>query len=243
MLGSEIIAQAREYLDDLVVPYLWSNSFLVVCLNRAVNDIHRETEIVSDSSTVAICQYSVMGSTPLITLDSRVTIVRSGQLNSQTTKLSKVFKSEMDNYQPNWQRTPAATGVIPQYYIPDLEEGKVFLSPYYPGSTLTTVDTLLIDCFRLPITQFTEANMAALSPEFSSMWHDRIADGIAMYAYHKQDSQTYNPEQAEKFRRLFKDRNPDGSVNPDSLIFKMKEHLNARSARWNSTMGVRLGAI
>ncbi len=67
-------------------------------------------------------------------------------------------------------------------------------------------DTLLMIVNRIPLTPFTVSDIGAtpaISPEIKSVYHGGLLHGIAKRAYLKQDTETYDPQKAERHRLLF----------------------------------------
>ncbi len=74
------------------------------------------------------------------------------------------------------------------------------------SATLRKVcDTLQLTVVRLPLTEFTTADIA-LATDISDLradYHEDLIDGIASILYLKPDSQTFDPKKAEQHRQLF----------------------------------------
>jgi len=67
------------------------------------------------------------------------------------------------------------------------------------------MDTLLLTVNRMPLTPFTEADIAAATAitDVNSMHHSKLLNGMAKRAFLKPDSETYDKNKAEYHRGLF----------------------------------------
>ncbi len=78
MLVSEILLAARnDYLDDMVVPYKWSDDELLRHLNKALNEWCRETGCIRDITTEAICKTLLLANKYTYPIDSRITEIHT----------------------------------------------------------------------------------------------------------------------------------------------------------------------
>jgi hypothetical protein len=67
-------------------------------------------------------------------------------------------------------------------------------------------DVALLRVARLPITQWTLAQLEGSSPpspEIDDTYHIGLSDGIAKFAFLKQDTETYDPNKATNHRTIF----------------------------------------
>lgn len=193
----EIIEIARNELDDNVAPYLWSDANIVAYTNKAINELCTKAKIVSDASTAAITQIAVVVGTKDYRLDSRVVEVRRARLSSQSRQLRKRSVAYMDNNKPGWESDSAGT---PTMYLTDSTTGYITLH-----TTPDAEDTLLMTVFRLPLTQLSVDDLE-VEPEIHMRYHDEIVDGILGYAYSKQDTETFDPVKAERYKELWRQK-------------------------------------
>ncbi len=131
MTAEEILNLTRERLDDTKEPYLWKPLELVAYLNRAQNDVFRETNLAGDGSTVEICQIKLLSGLAIYALDPRVLTIISA---STTKPLEIAFVDELSRWVPNWR---ARTGP-PSHYIPEAEISKVQVYPYFDTMGVVT---------------------------------------------------------------------------------------------------------
>jgi hypothetical protein len=124
----EIINYARsEILDDAVVPYLWSDASLISHLNRAYEELARESKCIIDSSTASVCTVNLLANTTLHALSSKVVYVFNARRNSDGYPLIKKTEMFMEGY-INWR---ASTGTAPYWIILDSQNRYFSIYPKY----------------------------------------------------------------------------------------------------------------
>lgn len=78
MLVTDILWSARnDYLDDVVLPYRWSDDELLRHLNKTLNEWCRETGCIRDTTTEAICKHLLLCNKHTYPLDSRITEIHT----------------------------------------------------------------------------------------------------------------------------------------------------------------------
>lgn len=187
----EILTEFRARTTDTSAPYLWSDAELVGYLNEAINEAAEEAWLFKDSLTAAICQKTILAidATPSYALDSRVLRVLSARIVGQSQPLIRKFKIQMDSLYPGWE---SATPATPRFYLTDYSEGYITL---YPKSSANA--TLAMTVMRLPKDQMSLGSMSA-SPEIHFRYHRDLVDGMLARAYNKEDSETLDPQKAQR---------------------------------------------
>lgn len=74
---------------------------------------------------------------------------------------------------------------------------------------------------RLPITLFTVSDLALSTPptpEISAAYHYGLLDGLAKYAYLKQDSEAYDPQKSERHAAIFEQFKSRVSFETSSMM-------------------------
>lgn len=144
MLVRDILWMARQdYLDDcgdietanewFNFPHptpLWSDEALLRHLNTVLNEWCKETGCLRDHLTEAICKINLLAGTHTYKLDSRITEIHKGYLDSGPMVLPK-SDAWLDNNVGLWRPT---TGSV-LFLLPDYDMGYVRVI-YYPASTL-----------------------------------------------------------------------------------------------------------
>ena len=196
MTIGELLATARNQLDDTVAPYRWSADELAEYLNNAVYELC-ECKLIKDSSTAAICSIDVVADTQSYALDKRIVSIERAKLSKVTDPLTQITVDIADNYFSGWDTqkdTPSA-------YIND--EGKIILV-WIPDEN----DTLTLTVYRLPLSPITVADSNS-DPEVPLKWQHQLYKGIYKQAYDKHDSDTYDPKMRDRYNyewEIVKDR-------------------------------------
>lgn len=219
MVGKELVANLRnDILDDVKLPYLWSDPELLRYLNYAEVQACRRSDLIvdavtaNDSGTAATA--STAGQRPLCT----VTLTAGQAVYNLSPKVLKVKRCqiygmeyplqgpltyyELDERSVGWIGTSGTVGTAASGGFPSS-----FLNE--PGNTITFVlapsatGTAILTVSRLPLLSFT----LQTSPEIPEVYHVGLMDWAAHLAYSKNDAETYNPVRAkdyeDKFTRQF----------------------------------------
>jgi hypothetical protein len=67
------------------------------------------------------------------------------------------------------------------------------------------IDTLNLEVARVPLVEVAIQNIATASPEVDADYHMDLIDGILALAYLKRDSETYNLQEAMKYKKMWED--------------------------------------
>ena len=84
------------------------------------------------------------------------------------------------------------------------------------GYLLKSIDTLKLEVARLPLADVAIADVTTKSPEVDEDYHENLVLGILSLAYLKRDSETYNIQEATKFKGMWDDFVE--SVKTDQII-------------------------
>jgi hypothetical protein len=196
MKASEILSQARGLMKDTKQPFLWTDTELIQYLNGAVNEAAEKAKLFLDSVTPAICQITILAADPDpdYLLDNRIVEILSAKLSTQARFLDRKKKAELDLWNPDWRNAALSD---PRCFFTDYTEGQITLHPKSNADA-----TLFLTVYRLPLTQFTAANLNT-EPEIHFRHHHRLVDGILYQAYHKDDSEALDPEKAARHERAW----------------------------------------
>lgn len=215
MTGKELIAVTRnDILDDVQIPYLWSDAEILRNLNYGEVQACRRAHLIIDSSTAndsgtaatagtagqkPLCQVSIIANTATYNLSPKILQVRRCQLSSMTYPLDgpKTY-AELDDFSDGWTGTggligTTGTGGVPQYFINE------------PGNTITFVKrptdaaTAYLVVSRIPLLSFT----INTSPEIMEQYHYGLCNWAAKLCYSKNDSETFNLAMAKEYEARF----------------------------------------
>jgi len=187
---------ARGLLDDNQTPYLWSDAELTAYLNKSINELCEEAELLKDSTTTAICQIAIVAGKSIYSLDERVLKIKRARLVIYDTWITRRTTEFMDRYYRSWDSVLTSPGT-PAAFIEDQNTGKITIYPVPDAD-----DTLKMTVVRLPLVQMSTTTLTA-SPEVHMKYHFDLLDGILWRAYSKQDAETYDPKKANTHRALW----------------------------------------
>ena len=205
MTLTEIIAQARGDLDDLISPYLWSDADLLSYINPSIEAICQGAYLIFDDYTAAIVTIPVTAGIYYYPKDPRIIRVREVRMDLQTYPLTARTRDWLEHHYPTWTSATAGT---PQIYCENIRTGYIRLIP-----TPLVNDTMSLVVYRLPLTALSLSDTTA-SPEFEAKYHKYLKHGILARAYLKQDNEAYDIQKAEYHRNLF-EGSDDGKIEGD----------------------------
>lgn len=199
MTLAEIISLARERLDDLVSPYLWSNELLTDHLNEVTEEVCSEIPIIEDDETADIAVYDVTEDEDEIDVSPLITRIRSARLSSQSIPLVTVTRTQLDEMSPAWRDSESGK---PRYLVYDGEGNDVAMLSPPPDAD----DTLTLNIYRLPTGDLEWDTDQASEPEIPAIFHRKLVDGIVYLAYSKQDSDSFDARKEKIFAEKWKKR-------------------------------------
>jgi hypothetical protein len=196
MKASEILSQARGLMKDTKQPFLWTDTELIQYLNGAVNEAAEKAKLFLDSVTPAICQITILAADPDsdYPLDNRILEIESAKLSTQSRSMDRRKRADVEASNPDWRNASAGD---PRCFLTDYTEGQITLHPKSNADA-----DLFLTVYRLPLTQFTAANLNT-EPEIHFRHHHRLVDGILYQAYNKDDSEALDPEKAARHERAW----------------------------------------
>ncbi len=134
MIVSEILNLARGLARDIKAPYLWSQDELVIYYNKSVDEMCRRVKHLRDSSTASICQIEMLSGVHTYNYSAKIVEVISASLSSSAFPLIRRTEKWMDE---NWYGWKSSTST-PLYIIPEIEQNKLRVSPYFVGTYVVT---------------------------------------------------------------------------------------------------------
>lgn len=143
MIWSDLLALARDRLDDNVVPPLFADEKLLEYANDAVRQVVLRKRLILDRSTAETCSYAVAADASQVALHPAVLAIRSARWSGSCEPLALTTLKRMDRDVPNWPSTP---GGCPTRLILDADTGYVTLWP-----TPSAAGTLNVAVWRTPL--------------------------------------------------------------------------------------------
>jgi len=200
---SASVTRWRGVLDDLTEPYLWSNEELTVIADRIQKDLCSEMPIIIDRTTAAVCQVTVTASTQAVTIDPRIVRILSARITGETSPLGVRSSNWMDSMYGDWaNKTEEDTPTILVHEGYGIGQAGLYPLP----EDTTTMDLVVV---RRPLVTLVYATHNTLAMEIDRYEH-LIDNGIYSYAYLKQDTDTFDPQRAERHRILWEGENRRG---------------------------------
>lgn len=187
----ELISWLREMLDDEVLPYLWTNSYLVRGLNDGEEQACRRAYVLIDKDTASICQLTLSASVGSFVLHSKILQVRRLTIGSSDVPLAQTMKEDLDEMYPAWWSTYG----IPERFFVDTQ-GRI---TFYPMPQ--SLDTAYLEVARLPLYSMNVSGSCV--PEIPEQYHRDLLIWGKRVAYLKNDSDTFNKELADMAENEF----------------------------------------
>lgn len=196
---SELLAQFRRDMDDMEIPYLWSDDEIYEYLDEAQAEFCEEVDALAGVEDLA---YSATDTT--VNQPAYVTRLRAAHVDGKKLRLftaeqwdeGSVFEDDYGNVgsgvSDDWETDTAEE---PKALITDFETGKLRLYP------IPTADGIVkARIYRRPKTFMLDLD----EPEIVDRQRQRaIVIGARAHAYLKNDSETYDSKLAEKMHQLF----------------------------------------
>lgn len=209
MTGAELIAYMREsMLDDVEIPYLWSDQELLRFLVNAEKEACRRSYLIIDATTVAdnssptplpVCVIRLTAGVATYAISPKILQIKRCQLASYPYEIkeSPIHLPYLDDEIPDWMGSSGTvgtegTGGYPVRFF--TETGSITFVKAPP-----VADTAYLVVARLPLTSFT----LETSPEIDEKYHINICDWAAHLAFMKPDSDTFNKDLAVYYEARF----------------------------------------
>jgi len=218
MIAKDMIQFLREdILDDIQLPYLWSDIELLRYLNYAEVQACRRGHLLidettaNDSGTAAtagtlgqkpLCSLTLVAGQAVYNLSPKILMVKRCQLAGMSYPLTgPLTYVEADELMSGWRGTSGTVGTSGSGGFPS-----AFLNE--PGNTITFLlapsasGTAYLTVVRLPLISFTIDG----SPEVPEAYHEGLINWAAHLAYMKADSETNNANRAAYYEQIFTDQ-------------------------------------
>ncbi len=203
---ADIRRRARSRLDDLVTPYLWSDTELNDAINDAMWDAAiRAHFVVEDDIAIPFTQKVDLTWNDKYALSSGILDVKSVYLASQPTlTLTRTSIRRREQY---YGGRPAQKG-SPYAYALDTtiagtgDDSDQFVRSILFIGTPTAADTAYVDVVRLPAQLEVDTDV----PEIDSMYHPDLVYGVCERAYMKSDIDTFDANRMAMNAQIFEAR-------------------------------------
>lgn len=199
MNRDQLVAQAREWLDDERKPHLWGDESLHRWLNEAQDEAALRTRSLVDDSTPDVCTVQVVAGTAVYRLHPAIVVVRRYEYR-RTDALPEVLKRHtstwMDrNFGGNW----TAQGGRPWIVVPNLNN-RTFRLDRIPTSQ--DVGTIQLQVWRKPL-EAERLEVPDDEPVLDEAFHLNLVHWVCHRAFLKRDAETHNPTASAEHLSLF----------------------------------------
>lgn len=195
---SEIRRLARQRLDDLTQPYLWSNEELNGFINESIREAAIRSRAIVDSVTPECCKILVTAGKQNYSIHPSVFQIKRVNDVTNANPLTRTSFEEMDGVISQWQLN---TGQ-PTHFIYDFN---------HHGDDCNTANTITLypipnqaielnlTVYRTQLDDLTDSD----TPELPIHTHSDLVWWVCYLAYIKQDAEGLNVDKAMRFDALF----------------------------------------
>lgn len=205
MTTGELLIAVRSQLNDAIgadADKFWSNDDLVRYANAARDRMFLIVrKLVIDSTTATdgtlpLCRIPLIAGTATYALSKKILGIIRLKLATQIQPMAAATVDELDRSY-DWENLPLGD---PWAYCIDLASDSITFVPAPKAN-----DTASLTVYRYPLARLTlddeEADLG-----FREEYHEDLIPWILHLAFRKQDSEVYNPNLAEEYKRTFLDR-------------------------------------
>ncbi len=181
-----------SFLEDNVLPQLWSDLELKRYANEAEREACRRSELLFDSTTPDVCRIAVVAGVATYPLHSRIRRIVSAMLVSSQYILSQCARHQLDRQTGSSMNWRVSSGQ-PVAYVVDVTTIRFFPIP-------VSDDTVLLEVVRFPLHDMVNANDV---PEIPESYHYGLVNWMCHLAYSKSDSDSFNAGLSQMYEGRF----------------------------------------
>lgn len=208
----QLIGIARDALDDVAEPPLWTDAELNRAYNSAVLEACLRARLLQDD-TSDLTRIDMVAGTARYALASEVIVTRAVHVSGRSEPLIRTTAARLDALCPGWSHEDQAEGV-PKYAIFDVQQKTLTLHP-----APADAGTIFLRVWRLPTVeeQMQEGDNNA-EPVIFLPDPEALKHWVLRECYLKRDAETYNPDRAAEHEADFERRfGPRPSVHDLTL--------------------------
>lgn len=198
MTLTELLAAARDILDDHVEQYLFSDAELTRHFNDAVAEACIRTRVLQDSSS-AVAAIPLVVDQATYTLDPSIFAVRRARVDGQRDPLDLVDVSQLDCHYPGWDDATLSNAGMPRCAMFDAHTGQMTIVP-----RPSAAGTLRLMVWRSPVeNELLDSSDPSAEPALPAHMHRELKHWVAAQAVMNQDAEQHNPQMAGTQLALF----------------------------------------
>jgi len=194
--ADELLFEDKELIDDYANAA--RDRLFLICRNLII-----DSTTATDGGTpvsLPICRINVVAGTAAYAISPKIIEVIRVKLALDYLPLTQVKQDQLDLLCVNWQNADSNT---PWAWCPDLTTDSITLIP-----TPLVSDTAYLTVSRFPVVRLTMDDKD-IPLGFREEYHEDLIPWILYLAFSKQDVETFRPDLAETYRKLFLDRCQD----------------------------------
>lgn len=196
----DLLGVTREWLDDSVESFLWSDDELKRGINNAVREACLRARLLKDDaiSRPELCRIPVRANQPRVSFRREILVPRTGRMQSGGCRLWAVTAESLDKLEPQWESDTCAN--TPRYMVMDLAQKTLHLYP-----TPAADDTLLLRVWRTPLDKELMKG-ARDEPVIKLPDAQELCHWACYEAFIKKDAETEDPAKAGEHLATFEAR-------------------------------------
>lgn len=190
MKTEDLLLLFRKQVQDLAKPYLWDDVEVFQYLVSAQDDLVRVIGGISDSTTRAICDVSVVPNAPFAKISPYILHITKARLVDANRNIPIVGEADIS------QRPIVDYGFQIQQSLDDNDTGRVDYAVIGINDNKLrwlkvpeTADTFRMHVYRLPYPRMVDSNSCL---EVDEQHHIHLLMGMKALAYRKEDAETYD---------------------------------------------------
>lgn len=194
MTPSDLLSRFRSRMRDEVAPYMWSDADCYEYMDTAQKDFARYSGGISDSRS-GVTYIRLRAGVSYYPLSAKITKVRD--VVREDTGGGITLLNEENQSDAGIRRTDNAGRVDTVIVGSDQDFIRVYPTP----NAEEEGKNLRLTVYRMPLC---DIKGSGDSLEIQEHHHIHLIDGMAGYAYRKQDAETYDKGRAVEFTELFR---------------------------------------
>ena len=192
MNAGELLDLFRTEVVDTVVPYLWSDDFILSTISDAQVQFARHTDGIPDSTTDAVTLIELVASTGVYALHDKVLKIRSAYRTDTGRAIDMLNVEDMAPRKMYFDGREGTTTAL----ITGMDENSVRAYPV-PAEAFD----IRLSTFRLPLVAITDGDDPLVVPDQHQrpllMWMKHLAYGV-------HDTEAFDRTKSEEFAQAFK---------------------------------------
>lgn len=197
----DLISLFRKQVQDVQAPHLWDDEEILAYIIDAQDQMVRYFGGISDISTTALTDLSVVASTPTSTFSRYILRIRSIRLLTSKRNVDIISESDLGKeYKRDY-------GNMTRVFLDDSDVGPVYtavigLEDYKLRwiKVPNVSETARMHIYRLPYPRITSQETAL---EIEEQHHMHLLPWVKHLAYGKQDAETFDKEASERNKLAF----------------------------------------